>query len=307
MRANVTAISNLKGGVGKSTTTVMLAEGLAYYYGADVLVIDLDPQANSSQMFLTERGLQMAFEQGKGTHHLLGQYINQEEASLADLILPNAVTLSALKEAEEKDKRLGWVSIIPSHPQIRMKEMALEETAYSGSMTPSLLTDALANHIQEGIAPLVPFFDYILFDTPPYLSPLARAALKVSGTYLTPTLADSVSTWGTKQFSDWVIQNVVEDLASRSFIVVTRFKNTRYARNAEQELKQIYLADRTFGPTIPESVQALTAMERASMDSYYTFKNRYGNLSRDVKRLAESFSEFVAARTGKPKPQQVRS
>ena len=56
MPALTAAIANLKGGVGKSTTTVMLADGLAYYYGMNVLVIDLDPQANSSQMLLTEMG-----------------------------------------------------------------------------------------------------------------------------------------------------------------------------------------------------------------------------------------------------------
>ena len=42
MTAITAAIANLKGGVGKSTTTVMLADGLAYFYGMHVLVIDLD-------------------------------------------------------------------------------------------------------------------------------------------------------------------------------------------------------------------------------------------------------------------------
>lgn len=71
MPALTAAIANLKGGVGKSTTTVMLADGLAHYYGMNVLVIDLDPQANSSQMLLTERGVQAAADQGKGVQHIL--------------------------------------------------------------------------------------------------------------------------------------------------------------------------------------------------------------------------------------------
>ena len=97
MPAHMTAISNLKGGVGKSTTTVMLADGLAYYYGAEVLVVDLDPQANSSQMLLTEEGLERAFTQGKGTHHLLSKFVSKSEPNVAELVLPNAVTLSELK------------------------------------------------------------------------------------------------------------------------------------------------------------------------------------------------------------------
>ena len=127
MSATIAAVSNLKGGVGKSTTTVMLADGLAYFYGANVLIVDLDPQANSSQMLLTERGLQMAFKQGKGVHHLLEQFTANEPPNIANLVLPNAVTLEELRIAEERDERAGWVSILPAHPQLRLTEMALEE------------------------------------------------------------------------------------------------------------------------------------------------------------------------------------
>lgn len=306
MPAYMTAISNLKGGVGKSTTTVMLADGLAYYYGAEVLVIDLDPQANSSQMLLTEEGLERAFQQGKGTHHLLTKFIAGEDPNVAELVLPNAVTLSELKKAEDKDRRAGWISIMPSHPAIRMKEMELEESAYSGGMTPSRLSDALCEHIGAGIAPLLSFYDYILFDSPPYLSPLARAMLKSTSTYVTPTTSDSVSIWGTKQFSEWMRENVDTAFEQNSFIVVTRFKDTKYARNAERELREIYLKGRTFGPTIPESVNVLTAMERANFDSYQSFRRKYGKLTGDVKRLAESFAEFTASRAGEKKPTMVR-
>ena len=306
MSATIAAIANLKGGVGKSTTTLMLADGLAYYYGADVLVVDLDPQANSSQMLLTDRGLQMAFEQGKGVHHLLRQFMNNEPPNLANLILPNAVTLEELRRAEERDERKGWISILPAHTQLRLTEMELEEKRYSKGMAPSRLAGYLAGHMEKALEPLVNLYDVILLDTPPYLSPMARAGLSIANQYITPTLADSVSIWGTKQFSDWIIGNITPHLASRNFVVVTRFKNTRYARNAESELKQIYLKDRAFGPTIPESVQALSAMDRADLDSYDSLRNKYGRLRGDVKRLSQSFAEFLAKRSNSPAPTMVR-
>ena len=46
------AIANAKGGVGKSLTTMMLADGLALSYGARVLVIDADPQAGVTKSLL---------------------------------------------------------------------------------------------------------------------------------------------------------------------------------------------------------------------------------------------------------------
>jgi len=211
-----------------------------------------------------------------------------------------------LKKAEDKDRRAGWISIVPSHPVIRMKEMELEERAYSGDMTPARLSDALCKHISTGIEPLLKFYDYILFDSPPYLSPLARAMLKVASSYVTPTTADSVSIWGTKQFSDWMRANVDTGFEDNSFILVTRFRGTKYALRSERELREIYLKDRTFGPTIPESVNVLTAMERANFDSYQSIRRKYGNITSEVKRLAESYSAFAASRDGLEKPKMIR-
>ena len=307
MSASFVAVANLKGGVGKSTTTLMLADGLAYYFGANVLVIDFDPQANSSQMMLTERGLQMAYEQGKSVVSLLDQFARGATPNLAELILPNAVTLEELHLAEQRDERRGWVSILPSHPSLRFAEMSVEERVYGAGTRPSQLAQSLHRHFSAALAPVHSIYDVVLIDTPPYLSPLARAGLMLAETYVTPTLADPVSIWGTKQFSDWMTSNIAEDIAERNFVVITRFRNTRFAREAEHELRTIYLKNRRFGPTIPESVQALQAMDRADIDSYHTMRGKYGNLRGDVRRLSESFATFLAGRMGAEKPELVRS
>lgn len=307
MTATVAAIANLKGGVGKSTTTLMLADGLAYFYGANVLVLDLDPQASSSQMLLTDRGLQMAFEQGKGVHHLVEQFMENAPPNIGNLILPNAVTLEELRRAEEKDERLGWISILPSHSQLRLTEMALEEKIYSKGMAPSRLANYIAGHIEQALEPLKSLYDVILIDTPPYMSPVARAGLSIATNFITPTLADSVSIWGSKQFTDWVSTQVTANLAERNFVVVTRFRNTKYARSAERELKEVHLKDRTFGPNIPESVQALNAMDRMDLDSYSTLRGKYGRLRNDVKALSESFANFLAKRSNSKPPVMVRN
>jgi cellulose biosynthesis protein BcsQ len=298
MPAIKAAIANLKGGVGKSTTTVMLADGLAYFYGMSVLVIDLDPQANSSQMLLTERGVQSASDQGKGTHHLLGEFVAGRPASAAPFIMPNAVTLEELRVAEEQDARQGWISILPSHPQLRLKELSLEEEWYSRAGTPTTLSAALGDYFKTAFEPLLGIYDVILLDCPPHLSPLARAGLQISDCFITPTIADSVSTWGTKQFSDWVGKFIAPDLPSRNFVLITRYRDTRYAREVVTQLRDIYLKDRWFGPIIPESVQILNAMDRAAFDSYDTFRGKYGGVKGDVRRLAERFTDFLSQRTG---------
>lgn len=305
MTANIAAIANLKGGVGKSTTTVMLADGLAFFHGLDVLVIDLDSQANSSQILLTETGLHAAAEQGKGAHELLGQFVRGEPPSAGPFIMPNAVTIEELRRAEENDQRLGWLSILPAHPQLRLDEMTLEEDWYSGRGTPTTLARALTEHFQAAIRPLFSLYDVILIDCPPHLSPLSRAALATADSYILPTLADPISTWGTKQFSDWVASHIRSDLAERSYVVVTRFRNTAMARQIRTEIQDAYLKDRFFGAVIPDSVSVLKAMDRPALDSYTSFRGKYGSVTGDVRRLAQRYCEFIEQRTG-TKWQRVR-
>ncbi len=296
--ANIAAIANLKGGVGKSTTTVMLADGLAYFHGLDVLVIDLDAQANCSQILLTETGVQTAAEHGKGAHNLLRQFVDGEPPAAGPFIVPNAVSIEELRRAEENDQRLGWISVLPAHPQLRLSEMTLEEEWYSGTGTPSSLAAALTAHFRAAITPLLSLYDVILIDCPPHLSPLARAALAMADSFIMPTLADPVSTWGTKQFSDWVSTQITDDLPARNFVVITRFRNTSLARQIKSEIEEVYLKDRFIGATIPDSVNVLKAMDRPAHDSHNSFRGKYGSVTGDVRRLAQRYCEFMQQRTG---------
>ena len=154
-------------------------------------------------------------------------------------------------------------------------------------------------NFNRNIEPLVTAgYRVILLDCPPHLSPLARAGLSIADAFITPTIADSVSTWGTKQFSEWVGKFVTPDLAQRNVVLITRFRDTKYAGSIASDLREIYLKDRWFGPTIPESVHVLNAMDRAAPDSYDTFRGKYAGVTGDVRRLAERFTDFMTQRTG---------
>ncbi|WP_146740163.1 ParA family protein, partial [Hyphomonas sp. GM-8P] len=69
LNAPIVTVANLKGGVGKSTTALMLSEGLAYAYGLRVLVLDFDAQSNLSQLMLTEKGVLKAYNGERGGLH----------------------------------------------------------------------------------------------------------------------------------------------------------------------------------------------------------------------------------------------
>lgn len=65
----VVSLINLKGGVGKTTTTVQLAECLVSEYGKKVLVIDLDPQTNSTISLIDDQHWGSLNRNGQPSHN----------------------------------------------------------------------------------------------------------------------------------------------------------------------------------------------------------------------------------------------
>ena len=76
------AIANVRGGVGKSTTSMMLAEGLALKQ-LRVLVLDIDPQAMVSELLLRFGGLRQVVKDRRTLAHVLGRFAQGKALKLA--------------------------------------------------------------------------------------------------------------------------------------------------------------------------------------------------------------------------------
>jgi chromosome partitioning protein len=146
---SVIAIGNQKGGVGKTTTVVNLAAGLAER-GYWILVIDLDPQANATS------GLGLAKQQGTSMYGpLLGQ------GTAADLIQETVV---------------HNVNIIPS------------ELDLAGSEVDVARMEGYLHCFQRALQPVVAAnaYDFILIDCPPSLGILTMNALAAAQSMIVP-------------------------------------------------------------------------------------------------------------------------
>ena len=88
-----TAVANLKGGVGKSSTTLFLAEHWAVFQRRKVLVADLDPQANASYMLLSRAGVEQAENAHRTLPHLLDDALNGHPLNSMAYIVPRASDL----------------------------------------------------------------------------------------------------------------------------------------------------------------------------------------------------------------------
>lgn len=161
-RPRVIAISNQKGGEGKTTTAVNLSASLA---AAEyrVLLIDLDPQANASSAVGYPRG-----SVENGTYELLMGSISMKEAI--------------------HDTELATFKCIPSSPDLAGAEVEL----VSIDNRESVLAQALAPLRNESSPP----FDYVFLDCPPSLGLITINALVAANTVLIPMQAKYFSLEG---------------------------------------------------------------------------------------------------------------
>lgn len=292
------AIANLKGGVGKSTTTVMLAEGLAYFFALKVLVVDLDPQATTTQMLLTEAGADESFRNHHGTPFIIRSFMEGVELDPRFLVSPHSTSIRELHDAREQRVAEGWISLIPAHPEMREIEFELEEAWYGNRGGPSSLANSLSAAFSAAISGLEARFDIILFDCPPHISAIALAGLKCSEYFVTPTLSDVVSFWGLKQFQAFGVRHLRTDLSSRRFIVVTRYADTNHSRNVYERLVNDH-GSSFLGPKIKNTVRIQEAMERASQNSRIRFNEKYrGDSMPLVQRLSVEFVKFMNQKEG---------
>ena len=92
MPARIISVINMKGGVGKSTTTVSLAETLAHHQRRRVLVIDLDPQTNASIMVAGPEKWNALREKERTLDFYFESYVTQQKAKPFKQLLEHKVT-----------------------------------------------------------------------------------------------------------------------------------------------------------------------------------------------------------------------
>lgn len=199
------AVSNEKGGVAKTTTTMSLGAALAET-GNKVLLIDLDPQAN----------LTLA----------TGIETSEVTTSSSNILIESAPLLDAVRQTEIEN-----VNLIPAHPNIESAEQYLPmRTNYTGIM-------------RRAINQAVPLpYDYIVLDCPPFLGAITQNALSAAQLLVIPTQAEFFSAYALRNMMG-IIRKVRQesnpDLAYRILITMLDRRN-RTHRNIEEQLKSTF-------------------------------------------------------------------
>lgn len=218
----IISVFNQKGGVGKTTTAINLAAGLARE-GKNILLIDMDPQANTSS------GLGLE-EEGEG-------------ASLYDLLTDNIDLDKAIQTSS-----IERVKIIPADSNLA----GLEIEAVNIEDREGLLKAKL-----EGIGS----YDYVLIDCPPSLSILTINALTASDSVLIPIQAEYYSLEGLGSLMktlDLVKRSLNPDLVIEGIVVTMYDARNNLSREVLEEVRS-YFKDLVYETMIPRNVRLAEA------------------------------------------------
>ncbi|MBX3038218.1 MAG: ParA family protein [Anaerolineales bacterium] len=199
------AVSNEKGGVAKTTTTLSLGAALAEL-GNRVLLIDLDAQANLT--------LGVGFEPGEA------------ELTSSHIMLDNTPILSVRRKTEIEN-----LDLIPSSSRIETSEQFLPvRTNYT-----TILQRAIKG------APNLPY-DYIVLDCPPALGAITRNALAAADILLIPTQAEYFSAYALRNMMGLIRRTREVDnpnLAYRILVTMLDRRNKTH-RNIHEQLRSTF-------------------------------------------------------------------
>lgn len=222
----IVALANQKGGVGKTTTAINLAAGLAEL-GANVLLVDLDPQGNAS----TGLGI-------KAEHRQLTSY---------DVLL-EATTVSDAAVSTS----IPGLSIIPANADLSSADIDL----VSNGKRSFLLRDALRLHATAEAG-----YDFVLIDCPPSLSVLTVNALVAADSVLVPLQSEFFALEGLSQLL-LTIRDIRKHanpaLRIEGILMTMSDSRNRLAQMVESDVRS-NLGDLVFEAVIPRNVRVSEA------------------------------------------------
>lgn len=217
--SRIIAITNQKGGVGKSTTAVNMSAYLSSF-GHRTLLIDLDPQSNSSSGMGISTG-----EKGNSTYDVLINGLDPHDA--------------IVKTSYEN------LYLLPSSIQLAGAEVEL----VSSMRREYLLSEAVKKLEDE--------YDYIIIDCPPALGLLTINALSAAREVIIPIQCEYYALEGLGQLLntiELVTKNLNEDLRISGAIMTMYDSRTRLGDQVVDEVKN-YFKDKVYNTTIPRNIR----------------------------------------------------
>ena len=252
MPAIIVAIANQKGGVGKSTTTINLGAGLAYQ-GERVLLVDLDPQGNTTSGLGIDRA---AIEYS--TYDLL-----VEDVAVDDVVEPSSV----------RDLFVVPATIELAGAEIELVSMFSREA-----------------RLGNALEPIVDDYDFVLVDCPPSLGLLTVNGLAAADEVLIPIQCEYYALEGVSQLMKNIqlVQRSLNPQLDIEGVLLTMYDGrTTLASDVVAQVRE-HFGDTTYRTVIPRTVRLSEAPSYGEPIEAYDPMSRgaiaYRELAREFRR-----------------------
>jgi chromosome partitioning protein len=221
--ARIFCIANQKGGVGKTTTSVNLAAGLAAI-GQRVLLVDLDPQGNAS----------------------MGSGIDKRSLTLSvyDVLLESAT----VAEARQRSPKGGY-DVLPANRELAGAEIELVELAQR------------EKRLGQALAPEAEHYEFVLIDCPPSLSLLTLNGLCCAHGVIVPMQCEYFALEGLSDLVNTIKQvhaNLNPALRIIGLLRVMFDPRITLQQQVSEQLKS-HFGDKVFDTVIPRNVRLAEA------------------------------------------------
>ncbi len=223
MAARIFCVANQKGGVGKTTTTVNLAAGLAKV-GQRVLMVDLDPQGNATM--------------GSGVDK------RKLELSVYDVLLESA----GVAEARVRSDKCGY-DVLGANRDLAGAEVELVDV------------ERRERRLREALAKVADEYDFILVDCPPSLSMLTLNGLCSAHGVIVPMQCEYFALEGLTDLVNTIKQvhaNLNKDLQIIGLLRVMFDPRITLQQQVSDQLKA-HFKEKVFDTVIPRNVRLAEA------------------------------------------------
>jgi chromosome partitioning protein len=264
------AITNQKGGVGKTTTVLNLGVFLAVKEKR-VLLIDIDPQSNLTS------GLGVAHEPNS-----IEEVDNKEYKTIYDLLVNKAPAKEVIRKT-----RIENLSIIPSGI-----ELAGAEVELVGALSRE-------NILKKALDPVKDSYDYILIDCPPSLGLLTINSLVAADKVLIPVQSEYFALEGLGQLVNTItlIKGSLNQAMEIGGVILTMYDNrTNLSKDVAGEIEK-YFDTKLFQSVIPRNIR-LSEAPSHGLSIYEYARTSSGGLAYEnlTDEIIERFDRIIMKR-----------